>query len=310
MSQPLSRPQCAAVLDLVRSATEADGLHPLSEHVMLHLPMTVPDHDQHVLAWFRPESGASSTEILVGYAHHDPTDAVSGASGEVVVHPHYRRRGVGQALIICLESLTPDHRLRLWAHGEHPGAAALAKKFGYVGARQLWQMRRSLRNLLPDISLPAGYSVRAFVPGVDDSSWLALNAAAFANHPEQGSWTQAELQHRISEGWFDPAGFFLITGPDGSLAAFHWTKIHEHDSSTAAHDPIGEVYIVGVAPEHRGRGLGAAATNHGLHWLRSRGLREVMLYVDADNSAAVHTYEQLGFTRWDTDVQYARGRPR
>ncbi|MGL5829462.1 MAG: GNAT family N-acetyltransferase [Angustibacter sp.] len=56
--------------------------------------------------------------------------------------------------------------------------------------------------------------------------------------------------------------------------------------------------------------MGAAATNYGLHWLRSRGLREVMLYVDADNSTAVQTYERLGFTRWDTDVQYARARRR
>ncbi len=31
-----------------------------------------------------------------------------------------------------------------------------------------------------------------------------------------------------------------------------------------------------------------------------------MLYVDADNAAAVRTYSALGFGRWDVDVQFRR----
>lgn len=66
------------------------------------------------------------------------------------------------------------------------------------------------------------------------------------------------------------------------------------------------MYVVGVAPAHQGRGLGRALTVAGLHHLRSVGLTQAMLYVDADNEAAVRTYTRLGFTRWDVDVQYSR----
>ncbi len=314
----LAPAQLAAVTDLVAAATDADGLHPLSEHVVLHLPLTVPGGDRHVLAWAPPEPGTTA-ERLAGYAHLDPTDVVDGASGEVVVHPQLRRRGFGRRLVDHLRAQAPDDRLRLWAHGEQPGARALASSLGYVTTRQLWQMRRSLRSRLPDAALPAGYTVRTFVPGADDQAWVDLNAAAFADHPEQGGWSLTDLRHRMAEDWFDPAGFFLLVADgrrgqgDPRLAGFHWTKLHTHDTSSArsdgsGHEPIGEVYVVGVAPAHRGRHLGSALTVLGLRYLRSRGLAQAMLYVDSDNAAAVRTYQRLGFTRWDVDAQYSTGR--
>ena len=145
----------------------------------------------------------------------------------------------------------------------------------------------------------------------------------------------AEVELRVKEPWFDAAGFFLaerqVSEPP-TLVGFHWTKVHgghegdvphEHpeaqDAPDHAHDhahaehhhhdhpPIGEVYIVGIDPSEQGRGLGSALTLVGLHSLRDRGLDEVLLYVDESNTAAVRTYERLGFTRHAVDVMYKRG---
>ena len=60
------------------------------------------------------------------------------------------------------------------------------------------------------------------------------------------------------------------------------------------HEPIGEVYVVGVHPSERGTGLGTALILVGLHHLRIVGLLEAMLYVDADNTAAIAAYRAAG----------------
>ena len=160
----------------------------------------------------------------------------------------------------------------------------------------------------------------------DIVEWLALNAAAFTDLPDQGGWTRADLEQRMAEPWFDPDGFLLAEAADGRLVGFHWTKVHSHghghhhlDDATHshagegsalpsghAHEPIGEVYVVGVDPGMRGQGLGRSLTLAGLHHLRHQGLSAALLYVDADNEAAISLYRALGFAPWDSDTLFRR----
>ncbi|WP_240506810.1 mycothiol synthase [Thermoactinospora rubra] len=291
--QRLDDREIAEVLGVVEAATEADGVRPLNEHVMLHMRYGGDVRARSVLLREGPR--------LAGYAHVDPTDEVEGPSGELVIHPDFRRRGYGKALLRAVLDLTGG-RLRLWAHGGSPGAEALARSMGFERVRSLWQMRRSLFAPLAAPSWPDGVRLRTFVPGQDEEAWLKVNAAAFANHPEQGAWTLEDLRRREAEPWFDPAGFFLAFR-DSRLVGFHWTKIH--GSSEHGHEPIGEVYVVGIDPSQQGTGLGKALTLAGLRHLRSRGLAQAMLYVDEANQAAIRLYESLGFSRWDVDVMYA-----
>src|ERR671932_1771586 len=243
---------------LLAAATDADGVQPLSEHVWLHLRHGGEGPDRNLLVVL-PGAGGTSEEI-VGYAHLDPTDPVAGPSAEVVVHPAHRGRGLGRLLVEAALEAAPGHGLRLWAHGDHPAARALAASLGLSEVRRLEQWRRSLRVPLPDAPLPEGVRLRTFLPGADDEAWLALNAAAFADHPEQGSWTLRDLHARMTEEWFDPNGFLLAEAEDGELVGFHWTKVHGGDGHDRGHDhghdheqshehehgheAIGEVYVV------------------------------------------------------------------
>ena len=333
---------------LVAAAVAVDGVAPLSEHALLRLRTDAGARSRHLVvrapgtladgpgALTEPTGAAAAHAAVMG-ARVAPDDGLAAVatvdlgegaepvSAELVVRPDRRRLGLGSALLRAAEELAGASPLRVWAHGDLPAARALAVARGYQPVRGLWQMTRSLADPLPDVEVPAGFTLRSFRPGVDDEGWLAVNAAAFAHHPEQGAWRATDLEQRMAEPWFDPAGFLLLVDDaTGELAGFHWTKVHPADehaagSSAAGADAVaagfggagddgrvGEVYVVGVAPDFQGRGLAKPLTLAGLQHLRDGGLSTVILYVDGDNDAAVRTYSGLGFTRSSLDVQYAR----
>jgi mycothiol synthase len=308
----------AEVEALAAAAAAADGTAPLSEQVLRHLRHSGAEHllarDGAFRAAEEPTAsggGASETHgPLVGYAQLDAAATTPGGApdpvAELVVHPAHRRQGTGAALLGEVLDRAPA---RVWAHGALPAAAALAASAGLTAQRELWRMRRSLELPLPDLEMPDGVRIRPFVVGADEAELLRVNNAAFAWHPEQGGWTLDDVEAREAEPWFDPAGVLLAVDDAAPehLLGFHWTKVHAAGTGEADADaPVGEVYVLGVDPAARGRRLGPALTLAGLAHLRDRGLGAVVLYVEADNVAAVRVYRDLGFGRFSADVSYRR----
>ncbi len=187
--------------------------------------------------------------------------------------------------------------LTAWVPGsEVPLVSALAAA-GMAVARRQFRMRVTLPVAAPRI--PPGVTLRPFVPGTDDDDWLSVNNRAFANHPDQGSWIRSQLEHRIAEPWFDPAGFLLAVR-DGRIAGFCWTKVH------AETPPLGEIFVIGVDPDAHGHGLGRVLVLAGLdHLARVRACPSAVLYVAESNSVAIALYRSIGFTveRTDTAVE-------
>lgn len=293
-----------ALRELAGTAEEADGNPPLSEQTLVELRSTA-DPDAVIGAYaYLVQGPATNSGELVGVVI-----AVLGDPGtlEMVVDPAFRDSGVAGALLEALGQHTELGKLRAWAHGNHEAAARLAETYGFAPVRELWRMRMITGTPVPAAVVPEGISIRAFNPDSDGPGWIAANAAAFAHHPEQGSMTLDDLEARMAEDWFDPAGFLLAVNAQEQIVGFHWTKVHPALSSpvTGEHQRIGEIYVVGVIPEAQGTGLGKVLTLAGITHLNSLGLPALMLYVDADNVAAVSLYRKLGFTKWDVDVMYA-----
>lgn len=267
--------EARAVLD---AAAAADGIDAFSEQFVLGLGDARLGH-RHL--------GARVDGELVGLAAGD------GSSWEVVVAPAYRRRGIGTAL---LEAVGPGD---VWAHGNLPGAQALARAQGREMTRRLLVMaiagealrqaaRFEPREDVEALDLPG--AVGRFGREKVEEAWLAANNEAFSWHPEQGGWDRARLTRAQEVEWFTEEDvLFLWAG--GELAGFHWTKWHSEVSPE-----FGEVYVVGLASAFRGRGLGGPLLRLGLEHMVGKGADRVILYVEADNGPAVKVYEDLGFT--------------
>ncbi len=281
------------IRELISAAKAVDGVPPVGDQVLRELPH---DRTRHLLA--------VDGDDIVGYLNLAPAEAQAPAMAELVVHPQARRNGVGSTMARQALSEGGDGT-RIWAHGNLDPARATAASLGLVVVRELLQMRRPLTDL-PPRSAPDGVRIATYSGSADDAELLRVNNAAFAWHPEQGGWTDADIAERRGESWFDPGGLFMaVDEQTGKLLGFHWTKVHNAD--------LGEVYVVGVDPAAQGRGLGATLTLVGLHHLAERltgsSQPAVMLYVEADNSAAVKTYRRLGFDVSRVDAAYAAQGP-
>lgn len=233
-----------------------------------------------------------------------PEDSQQPVLIELVVSPEHRGNGLGRKLTAAVRELLTEHasqgqEVTAWSHGDHPAARTLAATVQLEPVRVLYRMAHDItQESFGSVNLPDGYTIRTFAPGTDDAAWLSLNATAFADHPEQGKMTQADLDARQAEDWFDPAGFFIAEDATGTPAGFHWTK-------TPVGSAAGEVYAVGVHPSAQGTGLGKALTLHGMNFLASSGLEKIVLYVDDENRPAVQLYTSLGFGVENTDVMFS-----
>lgn len=287
------------VLELIATATDFDGIPPIAEHVLLHLRHGGDKADSHIISCDGP--------TVIAYAHLDLTDEVEGPSLELVVHPAFRHQGHAQEILEFAKAKAGE-RLRLWSHGDSEDSRKLASSNGFTRIRTVIQMRRSLVEALPTIS--GDVDIRTFLPGIDDEEWVALNNRTFITHPDQGDWSLEDLRIRTKEDWFDSSGFFIAT-EHGKMIAFCWTKIHGGHSHSHLgndehhdHDPIGEIYIMGVDPERSGKGLGKNLALTALRYLRQNANLSAMLYVDSDNEAALALYKSLGFSEFGRDVLY------
>lgn len=291
MSQPeirstttLDQAAVDAVRDLIGRATAVDGVSPVNE-----LGGRAPSGGRPGRHWL-----AQSGERITGWAWLDPEDD----SVQLVVDPDARGRGVGAALVGAVRAQAqPRH---WWSFGTLDAAARLASSAGLSLERQLLIMERDLDAHPADpVTVPEGVDLVGFTQA-DIEDLVRVNHEAFADHPEQGAMTAEDVRTKMVEPWFDAEGLLLAKQQGtGALMGFHWTKIERSEPG------VGEVYVIGVAPDFEHRGLGRFLLNAGLAWLADRGVHTVRLYVEASSSRVVQMYSSANFGVHTRDSSYA-----
>ncbi len=289
-TRPARPADLAAIAQLLDAVEEHDGVAPVGEVGRLALTAGKLSEFFVAIEGEGDPVARTSTSGILGSVWTD------GQSAELAVLPQHRRRGIGTALIDTLVSAHP--LAKAWAHGRVPGAAEFARARGGIPVRELLHMTWLAGDaVVPPV--PDGWEVRTFTPA-DAAAWVALNAEIFADHPEQGSITEADLAARMTKPWFDPRLFWLVVNELGGLAGYAWMKPGAGGAD--------ELYVIGLAASARGTGLAAHLVGRVQEATAARGSTSLGLYVEAGNKSAVRSYERAGFHTDGVDLQYARGR--
>jgi mycothiol synthase len=276
----------ADIDSLLEAVERADAQRPLSDHMWLDLRQGGRPGFAGLLGW------QDDHDHLVAYCQVSRGN--ESWSLDLVVHPHHRYEmtTIGpemlRAAINIIQAEGGGH-VHWWVFEPTPTYTSLAADIGLLPGRTLLQLRVQL-----PLTQSTDIETCAFRVGKDEAQWLDVNNRAFADHPEQGDWSTETLASRFATRWFKPEGL-LLHHEDNQLAGFCWTKLH---TDTTPH--LGEIYVVAVDPAFARRGLGRALTIAGLQHLSTEGAPVGMLYVAADNLAALSLYRSLGFTTHHT----------
>jgi mycothiol synthase len=168
-------------------------------------------------------------------------------------------------------------------------AHALFQAAGYRRIRSSYHMERALDEAPEPPRWPDGLRPRSFVPRVDDELVYEAHMDAFADHWSFHRQPYDEWRHWGFPDGFDPELWFLVEdGPE--IAGICLCLPHE-----PAQQDLGWVYVLGVRPPWRRRGLARALLLHAFRELHARGRARVGLGVDAENTTgAVRLYESVG----------------
>jgi mycothiol synthase len=331
------------VLALVHAATEEDGVGPLSEHVMLHLryggdprarnlllysqrelagyahldptdPVAGPSGELVIDPAYRGQGmGLELTRALVAeagdqplrlWAHGDLPAAtrLATAAGFGRVRALWQMRRSLQARL-GRPQLADGLIVRTFDVGrdEDQWLAVNSKAFSRHPEQGAWtRVDLDQREREPWFD-PDGFFLAEREGKIVGFHWTKIHGRAGETAGRSGPDQAAGETPGDHGPGHDPGRSMeqpavrRQEGPDGPGG----------ETTDHGHEQIGEVYVVGVDPAERGTGLGRALTVIGLRYLRSRGLFQVMLYVDEANIAAIGLYKSLGFTHWDTDVMFS-----
>ncbi len=265
---------------------------------------------EHATPGFDPAQDVVVAEVgrrVVGYGWSfwmDSTDGVRAYVTRGHVHPAWRRKGVGTAMLAYNEArlrrLADSHdtdrprELGSFVQDSRLGAVALLTGSGYAPVRWFFEM---VRPTLEDIGvpeLPAGIEFRAASGRDGLRKVFDADAEAFRDH-----WGGVDASDEAFEEWVsDPelVPELLVVAWDGDEVAGGVKNVISEEENAELGRARGLLDSVFVRRRWRGRGLGAALVARSLQLLRDRGMTSAWLGVDADNpNGALRLYERAGF---------------
>lgn len=287
---------------IIRTFHTADA-EPLA--ALLRNSMAAGEQNGHTASDFESLIGAFPIvrNFLVADRDGVPVGMISSDYKLVVVEPNVRRQGIGTALVEALEAAlesTPDGPLILYPPHDNAGAVAFLQRLGFAYDHSFWRFGLDSERTIPLLALPkdvtlTGYETEDILP------YIELINTSFLDHPTPLRVTLEQVEHVHAKPDFDPGAIAILRLESGQMIGFCTTGIDREPSC-----PVGHVNLVGVLRAYRGRGLGRWLLLWGIERLRSLGIEQIELSVDAKNENAVGLYRSVGFEPLEEWPQWMR----
>jgi mycothiol synthase len=258
---------------------------------------------------YLPEQDLFIAELagkVIGYMDVRAELGIGRAVLDCFVHPEHRRKGLATGLFHHASRRARELGARV-AHVNIPednvAARALLSKLGSRFARRFLNLTLELSefHVLDEekVALPQRHLQRG-----EEAELTRTQNRCFA-----GTWgynpnTLEEIVYRLKLTGSSPEDVILICQGD-RLAGYCWTLTSPR-ASAAAGAKVGRIYMLGVNPDYRGRGIGKRALLAGLAHLKSKGIQVVELTVDSQNAAACALYKSGGFRISSTSAWYEK----
>ena len=98
----------------------------------------------------------------------------------------------------------------------------------------------------------------------------------------------------------------MIVNYDGdALVGYCWTGIICQGEADAGKRK-GRIFMLGVDPGYRNRGLGKRVLLAGLAHFKDKGIQVVEITVDNENEVAYALYQSVGFEIWTSSLWYEK----
>ncbi len=288
--RPFAWPDIEAIARLHRASEQIDHGGRLCDAVLLQQrwrrPGIVPERECLV---------AVVQGSVIGYALRSAGEGASHCPVDGVVHPSWRRLGVGRRLFRQISDqarLAGARTLDIRVRDDEPAATAFCQALGLQAVRTWYRMWSQPLRLVP-FAFPAGYSWRTFRPHHDEDTYAGIVNDTLTDHWGTGPVTVESVHYMVAQPTFEPGNILFATrGPD--IVGVCAIRFLDREVG-GRHFSTGHIGPVGVRAGHRGLGLAHALLAGVIRQCLRRGMQAAELDVDEANAPAIHVYRDCGF---------------
>jgi len=258
---------------------------------------------------YSPEQDLFIAEIdgdIIGYMDIKPELAIGRVVLGCWVHPEHRRRGLASKLSSCAMRRARELGVRV-VHvnimSDNAVAKSVLSRLGFSLARRFLELKLDMPNVhWPDIN-QATLECR-HLQADEEVKLTQIQNLTFAGHWGYNPNTVEEITYKTKLSDFSPEDVILACDGD-KIGGFCWTRVvFERGSDSGERE--GQIYMIGVAPDYRGKGVGKKLLLAGLNYLKSKGLKIAVLFADSENEAACALYKSIGFRVRASSLWYER----